>query len=71
MSYCILLFPISVKMLIEVVKLVDTVLERHPTSPHVDSTAMNTGITGGSTVSTVASSLAADISMYVYVQYLL
>ena len=55
-------------MLIEGVKLVDTVLERHPTSPHVDSTAMNTGISGGSTV---ASSLAADISMYVYVQYLL
>ena len=58
-------------MLIEGVKLVDTVLERHPTSPHVDSTALNTGMTGGSTVSTVASSLAADISMYVYVQYLL
>ena len=43
-------------MPVEAVKLMDTVLERHSTSAHVDST----GITGGSTV---ASSHAADISM--------
>ena len=47
-------------MLVEAVKLVDTVLERHSTSPHVDST----GITGGSTV---ASSHAADINFNVCV----
>ena len=47
----------------EGVKLMDTVPERHPTSPHVGSTAMNTGISGESTFSTVASSLAADLSM--------